>query len=123
TPSEGWDANDPCETSRARRDRFEFSRLSSSNSSTDRKMANAHHLDALVVRELLTDGGFGDESLTAHGAHGWQRKLFRYLQDMDGIVATAFPQIGSEGQRTDKNKSGQHFRNPQQYLMDPRSRR
>jgi len=32
---------------------------------------------------------------------------------MDGIVATAFPQIGSEGQRTDKNKSGQHCRNPQ----------
>jgi hypothetical protein len=97
----------------ARRDRFEFSRLLSGNSPTDREMANAHHLDALVVRELPTDGGFGDESLTAHGAHDWQRKLFRYLQDMDGIVATAFPQIGSEGQRTDKNKSGQHFRNPQ----------
>ncbi len=82
-------------------------------------MANAHHLDALVARELLTDGGFGEESLTAHGTHGWQRELFRYLQDMDGIVATAFPQIGSEGQRTDKNNSGQHFRTPQQYLMDP----
>jgi hypothetical protein len=25
---------------------------------------------------------------------------------MDGIVATAFPQIGSEDQRTDKNRSG-----------------
>ena len=92
---------------------FEFSRLLSGNSPTDREMANAHHLDALVVRELPTDGGFGDESLTAHGAHGWQCELFRYLQDMDGIVATAFPQIGSEGQRTDKNKSGQHLRNPQ----------
>jgi hypothetical protein len=73
-------------------------RLLSGYSPTDRKMADAHHLDALVVRQLLTDGGLGDESLTAHGAHEWQRELFRYLQHMDGVVTTAFPQIGSDGQ-------------------------
>ena len=67
---------------RALAETVNFLGLSSGNSPTDRKMANAHHLDALVVRELLTDGG----------------------------VATAFPQIGSEGQRTDKNNSGEHFR-------------
>jgi hypothetical protein len=39
--------------------------LLSGNSPTDRKMADAHHLDALVVRQLLTDGGLRDESLMA----------------------------------------------------------
>jgi len=73
-------------------------RLLSGNPSTDSKMADAHHLDALVLRQFLTDGGLRDESLTAHGTHEWQRELFRYLQHMDGVVATAFPQIGSEDQ-------------------------
>ena len=72
-------------------------RLLSGNPSTDSKMADAHHLDALVLRQLLTDGGLRDEGFTAHGTHEWQRELFRYLQYVDGVVATALPQIGSEG--------------------------
>ncbi len=50
-------------------------------------MSDAHELNALVTRQLLTDGSFGEESLTAHGAHGWQREFFRHLQHMHGVVA------------------------------------
>jgi hypothetical protein len=72
----------------------------------DGNVSDAHDLDVLVVRKLLTDGSFGEESLTAHGAHGRQREFFRHSQHMDGIVTTARPKVGRYGQRTDENESG-----------------
>jgi hypothetical protein len=56
---------------------FEQPQPISGNPPPDRDMPDAHDLDTLVTRQLLTNRSFGKESLTAHCAHGWKREFFR----------------------------------------------
>src|SRR5262245_757457 len=66
----------------------------SGNLPTGGNMSDAHDLDALVVRQLLTDGGFREKSLAAYGAHGRHREFFRHPQHVNSVIATALAKVG-----------------------------
>jgi hypothetical protein len=69
---------------------------------------DAYDLDALVVRQFLSDGRFGKKSLTAHCAHGRHREFLWDLQDVHCVVAIARPKVGRHVERADEDERGKH---------------
>ena len=83
-------------------------RLLHAHLSSDGHVPDAHDLDALLVCQLSPDGGFSNEGLTAHRAHGRHCEFLRDLNDVHCVCAVARAKIGRDCERADEDKSGEH---------------